>query len=246
VRAVLVMGGFKMVKRLGVVALCLWGCQQAPGEPSVELVAADLSSPVTRRPIGMMCGLSYKNLWERWVDGICAFSRTLGPEPPEPGYQVYIAGDTGLAPNDGFRHQAWAGDPSQDSSQLYLPKGTDCGMKNGCWDHTATCMGMDPSQQCPYGWEKRSAADYKAPAGCVFEWCEYQDPGNLCPGGNCPVPNGLTCGLTDNEGFANPNHIGRCLGKQTWAEGCPAGFVRRGFYDNGRSAGKGVGWCEKL
>jgi hypothetical protein len=73
-------------------------------------------------------------------------------------------------------------------------------------------------------------------------WCEYQDPHDLCTTTACQVDNqpfGLVCGITDND-----RNNGQCLGQLT-TSGCPAGFTRYGYFDDGRSAGHGVGWCAK-
>jgi hypothetical protein len=103
-------------------------------------------------------------------------------------------------------------------------------------------MDFDANVSCPAGWTKKVASDMKAPSGCGFVWCEYQDPNNLCTTQACQhtnQPYGLACGITDND-----RNNGQCMGRLT-TQGCPLGYVRYGYFDDGRSPGHGVGWCSR-
>lgn len=103
-------------------------------------------------------------------------------------------------------------------------------------------MGFDAKFSCPAGWVQKISTDMNAASGCGFSWCEYQDPNNLCTTTACKLDNqpvGLVCGITDGD-----RNNGQCQGILT-TQGCPAGYVRSGFYDDGRPAGHGVGWCQK-
>jgi hypothetical protein len=234
------------MRNIGMVAvlLCL-GCGAEPGLPDVETTRSAQNDAFY--PAGMMCGNAYLAGSSRWVDGTCQGKRTLSFELAQ-GYNQKSVGDSGMPSGSGFYHQFWAGPAATQSDRLVIPRGTACGMKQGCFDFGNTCMGKNPAQECPFGWTPKKAFDLKAPGGCYFHWCEYQDPNNLCPEGNCPIimPQGLTCGLTDNDAGTDDSRTGRCYGRRTWNDDCPSGFQRFGFFDDGRKGGHGVGWCAKL
>jgi hypothetical protein len=126
--------------------------------------------------------------------------------------------------------------------------GTACGFKDNCNNSGLTCIGFDPAHSCPPGWVAKVGSDSNAPGSCNggpggFVWCEYQDPNALCTTGSCPLtdqPSGIVCGIDDND-----RHNGQCLGVQTDSV-CPPGWAHKGWYDDGRSAGHGIGWCTKV
>jgi hypothetical protein len=225
-------------------------CLACSGEG--EEIAALTRSAVARdgvNAVGLMCGLSYIKGSSRWVDGTCDGKHTLDLQLAQ-GFQQKFVGDSGLPAWSGFYYQFWNGPEAVfwESDILQLPQGTACGLKMGCYDFTMKCMDNDPSQSCPFGWDMKMASDFRSPAGCNFYWCQYKDPHGLCPNGNCPVhiPQGLTCGLTDNDAGSDHFREGTCLGRRTWNDDCPTGFQRFGFFDDGRPGGHGVGWCAKM
>lgn len=106
-------------------------------------------------------------------------------------------------------------------------------------------MGFDPVYgQCPVGWVARGGFDANSLLG-FWVWCEYQDPNNFGADGSwtATVPAGLACGMSHNDG-GSP---GYCLGIDTrniyGPANCPSPMFRSGFFDDGRAAGRGVGWC---
>lgn len=227
------------------LAVSLAGCGAATDEPENAEANARFTAAVVGQPQGFTCGVAYKN-GSPIVNGACMGAATLGGFP---AFNFHIAsdGDNGLSSGNGFYHQALSfsnGDVSQPDF-LELPKGTACGFKHTCNSNGETCLGHDPRIDCPIGWTRRQAADAKASSGCNFAWCEYQDPHNVCTSFACEisnVPQGLACGITDSDGAFNTQ--GQCLGGLT-TTGCPAHYVRHGFFDAGRSGGHGVGWCAR-
>jgi hypothetical protein len=195
---------------------------------------------------GVVCGMSYYNNGHPIVSGSCDNNPTLVWQPPYAWpWDRQNDGDRGADNNAGFYHQSWHANNITDMSMLPLPNGTACGFKETCNNSGETCFGHDAKNECPLekGWIRRTANDMGAPNGCYFVWCEYTDPNNLCLNGNCTIPTGLTCGITDPD----YNASGTCLAKNTQTQGCPTnlGFLPRGNYDAGRPAGHGLRWCEK-
>jgi len=131
------------------------------------------------------------------------------------------------------------------AADLLLPKGTVCGV---IFNAIPACV--PGFGGCPTGWTEKEAYDANAPfASNKWAWCEYDDQFNVCPGGSCvnsSLPDGMTCGLTHNSPSEAATGLGNCLGVDT-RFGCPPGFVHSpSFYDDGRPAGEGLGWCAKL
>jgi hypothetical protein len=164
----------------------------------------------------------------------------------------------------GFWHQELLdGTTDIDKSDSFvLPKGTACGLHNPYvpWpDHrNRTCMGYNPAKWfgwetddtthpagCPPGWSPKQALDMGSSWG-HWIWCEYQDPRNLSPGA-LRTPDGVACGMGLNE---DPGRaVGQCMGLNTDngqdLTACPANTNMKSshWYDDGRSAGRGLGWC---
>jgi hypothetical protein len=246
---------------LAVTTLAACGTE----ENATETTAGALG--VTGMPQGLTCGMGYYTDYRNVQSGYCkgystanAYSMCSGNTctsgfdlgPSAPGFHVAGDGDRGRGLSGaglgwGFYHQSLSastgGVTTANTDQLYLPKGTACGFKEACnGDSGETCMGYDSNHSCPPGWVQRVASDIKAPSGCGFVWCEYQDPNNLCIG-DCQLtnqPSGIVCGIDDND-----RHNGQCLGVQT-DSACPAGWQHQGSYDYGRSPNHGVGWCTKI
>ena len=231
---------------------------------AATLLGIGLETPAAAQanlpPPGMTCGISYV-AWvgcflQNVVNGYCAGVQTTVPssyncgypsvtQQAAGGYRNANDGDRGQPSGLGFYNQAWNQPNATNSTQYILPKGTACGFKEACNDSGERCMGYDAHNSCPPGWQRKSASDLNAPNGCVFDWCEYQDPNNLCQYDSCyyNLPHGLVCGLTDSD-KSLANGGGQCLGVAT-TTGCPGGFVLYGFFDAGRPAGHGVGFCMK-
>jgi len=243
---------------IAVASLCAVaaGCDGGPDPQDIAQAAAEPER--TQRvglPTGFTCGLAYR----RPGSGIhgnneCAGfttlihsttdTRCIGENAPltPAGFAWVPDGDRGLPSCNGFYHFRFAGSNAIASTRFRVPRGTACGFKEACNDSGERCLGFDANVSCPAGWTQRIASDLNAPNGCGFVWCEYQDPHDLCTTAACRVDNqpfGLTCGITDSD-----RNNGQCLGQPT-TSGCPAGFTRYGFFDDGRSAGHGVGWCAK-
>jgi len=235
-----------------VLAACLLGCDGAPDD-GVEVTSA-LES--TGLPSGAVCGLQYRRpgsiVYGTACEGVPAFNGPIAentlcagennPTVVPPGFALERDGDRGLPVCNGFSHWRFNQASGVDPRNFRLPKGTACGFKEACNNRGETCMGLDANVQCPMGWSKKVSSDLHAPSGCGFVWCEYQDPNNLCTTRACQYDNqpfGLVCGVTDND-----RNNGQCQGIPT-TSGCPWGYSRYGYFDDGRSAGHGVGWCAK-
>lgn len=226
--------------------LALGGCvAQAGDDQSTEQVETVVSD-IVGQPLGLTCGVAYTN-GSPVVDGACMGVRTLGGTPAF-NYHIAFQGDFGLSSGQGFYSQnlSFSGGDVSQPDFLELPKGTACGFKHSCQtSQNETCLGHDPFTDCPIGWTQRFGSDLNAPGGCIFAWCEYTDPHNVCTTSTCEVTNvplGLACGISDND--VSVGQQGQCLGGLT-INGCPAGYVRHGFFDDGRSGGHGIGWCAR-
>jgi hypothetical protein len=246
-----------------VVGLVASGC----GERAAEgVVVESTTSPLSIKvlPTGTTCGLGYYKDGNTIVKGICNGASTLNPtrfqcsplgaicistgtSTPTPGAHLAADGDRGLGSGWGFYHQTFDASPGSgdvaDSAFYALPSGTACGFKEACNDSGETCMGFNANVSCPSGWVRRVSSDLHAPSGCGFVWCEFQDVSQNCPD-DCGlttywIPSGTVCGITDGD-----RNNGQCLGFSTLL-GCPSGWTRYGFLDDGRPAGHGVGWCVK-
>jgi hypothetical protein len=244
----------------------LAGCAEPEANSAQEGVEIKTSAlGVLGWPQGLDCGLGYYRNGANVAFGVCQGTATANAWVDTctsgaistcqgwgcaPGFSIGIDGDRGLCAPWGFYHQQLSsstGDVTTlNTDQLFLPKGTACGFKDNCNNNTVTCMGFDAAHQCPKGWIARVGSDLNAPSSCNggpggFVWCEYLDPNNLCTG-DCQLvnqPAGLVCGITDND-----RRNGLCLGQRTDIA-CPAGWARKGWYDDGRSGGHGIGWCTK-
>lgn len=200
-------------------------------------------------PEGMVCGISYSSnnaSPTTVVNGSCAGHSTYGGKGAS-GYIIDLNdGDWGLKAGYGFAHQYYAtssaGVDDYTSAYLKLPQGTACGFKHSQNTKLLKCMGHDPKTSCPPGWTQRYAGDSKSSGG-YFQWCEYQDPHSYCNTTSCfaSMPSGLACGVMH---AAEATGVGYCNNVKI-TSGCPSGFTREGYYDWGRKAGQGIGWCRK-
>jgi hypothetical protein len=178
---------------------------------------------------------------------LSVYNGTLYANPPAPGFKVVFDGDFGNSDGRGFWHQEYVNGVTDASvsARFNLPRGSTCGLHHTRNSPGKTCMGFDPAAgQCPAGWVARGGFDMSSDYG-YWVWCEYQDPNNLGTGGSwsATVPAGLACGVSHDDG-GSP---GYCLGIDTrnpnGLANCPASMFRSGFYDDGRSSGRGLGWC---
>jgi len=217
-------------------------------------------SPVSGLPQGMTCGLTYVNESTEWWLGTnrlidCAGAVTIYQCPWQSwpctekadGYYNVFDGDFGLASHFGFYHQELASVPgavydASLSAQLRIPQGTVCGLQHTYNSPGKTCLGVDSRWGCPSGWVRRSAVDDNSDGQHAWVWCEYQDPNHFCTDLTCinSMPRGAVCGVTGTDSW----EAGLCAGKAT-AQGCPTGWERHGYFDDGRPGGQGVGWCIK-
>jgi len=149
----------------------------------------------------------------------------------------------------------------QDSKNFVLPQGAICGFHHTAFTPGRTCMGYNPTRAftdiqndqtsgnvgCPPGWRAGRAFDVNSGID-YWTWCAYDDPNHLSVTGNPRLANaavGVACGAVDN----NPNNDrnGVCMGFYPAYSGgqpqCPAGATSTGFYDDGDSAGRGLGFC---
>ncbi len=181
------------------------------------------------------------------------------------GWAVGSDGDRGLMGSSGFYHQELSsvagGITAPSKSTLFeLPPGTACG-----FHHTqssppqgemGTCMGYDAgARTCPQGWLPKHHFDMSSGDGSVdcgspstdlrnqhcgyFVWCEYQDPNNFCPAGSACAQAASAAGYAVAiASDVDPNGYSTDYGTS-----CPAGLTRSAWYDDGRSAGQGVGTC---
>jgi hypothetical protein len=236
------------MRRIVLLPIVLVACGGPPAGDDVEAKTAAVTG-VSALPQGLVCGMAYQWDSSTRLVNFCAGKNTFQP-PYSNGFEQQYVGDRGLAYGNGFYDQSYASVYAAspfDSANLILPKGAVCGFKRGCFDFTTTCMGINAAENCPFGWRMKVGSDLNAPAGCNYNWCEYQDPNSLCPNGNClpSIPTGLVCGLTDNDAGTDPFRKGQCLGLDVNTQACPGGvMVRRGWYDWGRPSHHGLGWCE--
>jgi hypothetical protein len=239
---------------LGCVALA--GCAVEPGgEEQVESMESSASVGTATWPQGMACGMIHTDYAPH---ASCNGYRTRDQLHPQ--YAKAEVGDYGLSAGHGFVTQtraSSAGDVS-DTKTLNLPRGTVCGLWHhngdfkpqngqpcmGTWQHQRrSAFGSTYTSLCPEGFALKYADDRNAPQYAGFAWCEYQDPNGRCNFGECDrlVPVGTICGLRDSD-YA-PAQQSYCRGYG--GNQCPNGWYFRGFFDAGRSAGHGLGWCEK-
>jgi hypothetical protein len=165
-----------------------------------------------------------------------------------PGDDVSVVqtmdGDLGAPSGQGFVHAYLAiggvTAPSQ-SGNFVLPKGTTCGFHHTINTPGLTCMGIDPLNGCPAGWNQKKHFDMSSGSG-YFVWCEYTDPKSLCEGQaqtNC-ITNadmmGVTIGVSSVMSPADPG------GLATYA--CPLNeFPVAGPFDSGDPSGQGLAYC---
>jgi hypothetical protein len=237
-----------------VLPLAAFACgAEGPAEPDEPPPIAGAIEPlgVNGLPAGLVCGIAYTDSGQTIVEqAYCQdpYYRTLpvyGPPYAPVNWRKFFDGDYGLPAGHGFAHQSLlSGARPEDSAQLVLPRGTACGFKHSANTPSVTCMGLDPRIGCPAGWAQRSVGD--ADSGERYYWCEYLDWYNTCPNMGCSsqVPRGTACGISNpDEGSG----VGYCNGYRIQpGYPCPNGWTRLGFYDRGRSAGHGIGWCVKL
>ncbi len=256
---------FKSTLVLTAAVLFLVGFAACDTAENVESKTSALA--VSGWPQGLDCGLGYYRNGVDVVHGYCEgvstgdatgnvcnpayMTRCTNGVSCASGFGIGVDGDQGLCNPWGLYHQqllsSTGGVTTANTDQLLLPKGTACGFKDNCHDNTLTCMGYDPAHSCPPGWTAKVGSDINNPSSCNggpggYVWCEYQDPNNLCTG-SCQLadqPSGIVCGIDDND-----RHNGQCLGMVT-DSACPSGWSRNGWFDDGRSAGHGIGWCTKI
>jgi hypothetical protein len=236
-----------------VAVLMSLGCAAEP----VDVQTTESALESTGLPLGTVCGLQYERPGSAVYGEPCIGFKSNEPSPPDSiclgwaspptpsGFRWTPDGDLGLPECNGFKHFTFNSGSQTPSDQFRLPKGTACGFKETCNDPNETCLGFDPKIGCPSGWVRKIASDMKGASNCFFAWCEYQDPHALCTTTACVHDNqpwGLVCGMTDTDS-ADGGRIGQCMGLTTRTQGCPAGYLREGNFDDGRSAGHGVAWC---
>lgn len=238
------------------IGLGLSGCG---GEPVDGDVSASASALYDVLPTGVTCGVTYKN-GSYVISSYCNSSSIAHPSGLPNGYITYSDGDAGLSNGNGFYHQSYNQFYSgyYDHANVNLPQGTVCGFKHTGHGDSSTCHGADPEKhEVPTGWTLRIGGDAGAPSGSNFTWYEYDDIYGNCTAGNCSLPAGTACGMTDSDRGPNGWCMGRPTGAHRWPEhsgddNCPAGFTwsgkiagGSGFWDAGRSSGHGIGWCVK-
>jgi hypothetical protein len=263
--------GRASLSAVGLLVVGTFGAcgDSASPDNALEEVTSELATP--GKPQGLTCGIGYYRNCVNVDMGICDgvetgyttgncnsgnWSFTLGNAT---GLHNAADGDRSCYAPWGFYHQAWTNsDPNvnANSAWLLLPKGTACGFKDNCNNYTELCMGLDPANSCPSGWNMMFSGDAGAPAKCnhngpggspgpgAFVWCEYQDPNHVC-NGTCQTTDqlyGTVCGISDND----KTNYGECLGVFPGATGtCPAGYQWHGRFDDGRSVGHGLSWCSR-
>jgi len=151
-----------------------------------------------------------------------------------------------------------------DSTHFVLPQGAVCGFHHTLYTPGRTCMGYNPTRGfpdipndqtsgnvgCPPGWRPRRAFDVNSTID-YWTWCAYDDPHNLSITGN-PPPSlatsavGVACGAVDNNPSNDRNGV--CMGYYlAYTPGsqpaCPAQATSTGWFDDGDSAGRGLGFC---
>jgi hypothetical protein len=241
--------GLSVLITLGLTAL---GCLGGEDATETKIGALVPGPGINASPQGLTCGMAYYSGSTPIVDNTCV-GRLTKEQAPAVGFALVNDGDRGASSGSGFYHQGWTtsdpaivtSGPNENTDQLELPPGTACGFKELCNDAGQTCMGYDPAQNhCPPGWAARVSSDLGAPGGCNFVWCEYLDPNHTCPlGSSCAATSGFArgtaCGINDND-----RNTGSCFGVvTTQTSTCPSGYTKFGFYDAGRRAGHGIGWC---
>jgi hypothetical protein len=251
------------MKRVIVWASALFvviaGCSGGPSDGSDVTATSAAPLESTALPFGAVCGLEYERPGSLLYGQPCAGYNSNSPgstntvcigqtTPPTPtGFRWTEDGDLGLPDCNGFKHFTYNVVSETAPDQFQLPKGTACGYKETCNNHNETCLGIDPKVSCPAGWTRKASSDMNGASNCYFVWCEYQDPHALCTTAACVhdnQPEGLVCGLTDSDS-TDPGRIGQCMGLSTRSQGCPAGYIHFGNFDDGRSAGHGIGWCAR-
>jgi hypothetical protein len=163
---------------------------------------------------------------------------------PAAGFRLVHDGDLGTDPGRGMYHQEYVNgvtDPAL-ADRFNLPAGAVCGFHHSTQSPGKTCMGYDPAgfiNACPPGWDVRHAFDANGGYADYWAWCEYRDWRSYASG-IWPViaPSGTACGMTSNDGGST----GSCKGVNTDYL-CPPQMFRSGFFDDGRSEGRGLGWC---
>jgi len=201
--------------------------------------------------LALTCGLSYADQKCLWpiacgptipIDNVCsshgATSHTIEiicpggdckhniPTPAQ-GYITIYDGDFGVGSGDigfGYWHQELADGITDTtlSQRFVLPQGAACGFHHTYTSPGRTCMGLDPTYQCPDGWTQRRAHDADGSligavtgTGQYWVWCEYDDPNHysartissfpghfivgLPPLGTSPTT-GIACGISHNAG----------------------------------------------
>jgi len=203
------------------------------------------------------CGLQYvsdqSTVNGLGCNGIATYSSAGGLVPLYQGpNQMYYIGkrDGDINKAIGFVHQDQIGRTGfanpQTSDRLKVPRGTACGFRReNSIENYDFCMGFDPQVGCAPGWTRKRANDANSTVGWI--WCEYDDPFGFCADGLCvnaTLPDGMTCGISVNS--PGDTVTGYCVNVDT-RFGCPAGFVHSpSFYDDGRPAGQGLGWCARF
>lgn len=246
------------------------GVAACGGGPSEDIVSQQSGLGLNIIPQGLTCGVAYKAGSNHVVDGTCFGFKTID-SPVGTVWPVKIDGDSGAPSGTHFTHQYNPTfSPSYDTRNLVLPQGAVCGLQRTNNSPGLTCIGKDPRNfACPDGWTWRFGNDAGSDGLIRWVWCEYNDDMHNCPNGSClgSMPQGMACGMTDTDLLPFTDFAGRCGGCQTGGtncpnslgqntQKCPNGFVwsyatppnspGSGFYDAGRPAGQGLGWCRKL
>jgi hypothetical protein len=256
---------------LFTLTTCLAACALDPSadtgfeDPSVaeadtgeDPIASEKAASPGRLPQGLVCGLIYylgtgasiENLYCEADDssgrytGTAYQTRSYGAIS---GYTRLSTGDIGRSSGQGYYHMDRnsnaTGLYNSDSTRVFLPKGTACGLGHSANAPSETCMGSSTRYSCPTGWTRRTD---DGSGGNYWYWCEYQDPYSTCTSSGCynatEVPRGTVCGLGDNGASA----YGTCLTRTVTGLGtCPSGWTFYGRNDYGAAAGYGLGWCAK-
>jgi len=258
----------------------------------ISLSAAAQQDPISGLPQGLTCGLSYADQKCLWpiacgptipIDNVCsshgATSHTIEiicpggdckhniPTPAQ-GYITIYDGDFGVGSGDigfGYWHQELADGITDTtlSQRFVLPQGAACGFHHTYTSPGRTCMGLDPTYQCPDGWTQRRAHDADGSligavtgTGQYWVWCEYDDPNHysartissfpghfivgLPPLGTSPTT-GIACGISHNAG--GEDHGPVCMGYRPFESGCPGGTTIKGWIDQERPDGYGLAVC---
>jgi hypothetical protein len=242
-----------------VLFVVVVGCGGQPPDGSEVTAASTAPLESTALPLGAVCGLEYERPGSSVYGQPCEGENSnfpfptnticIGEVPPTTpaGFRWTEDGDLGLPTCNGFKHFTYNLGSQTASDEFQLPKGTACGFKETCNNHNETCLGVDPRVSCPAGWFRKIASDMNGASNCYYAWCEYQDPHTLCTTTACVhdnQPEGLVCGVTDSDS-TDPGRVGQCMNLTTRTQGCPGGYNHFGNFDDGRSAGHGIGWCAR-